>query len=407
VKKKSVIVNKDYDPFILQTILKRHWWWPLLFVSFFLSVAFVILRYTKSSYESSLVLQIEFEDKGKEVFNVENINRRQTNLSSYVELMRSQYLFEKAVKLINYNVSIFSKGKVLTEERYNASNFHIVPYQLKDSSLVSVPINVDYDGQIVSLSYLRQGKNFALKGKLNQHLENQHMEVVVKATAPKEFEADASQNELHFTFNSISSFAAKYLSYLDVAPLDPVANTIQVTVRGHNPQLCYDLALAVANTFIDNYDETQLKSSENILSFVNQQLDSLGGVLRDSKDSLRMYQLNTKFSDMNGAELSLSQSITEFKEERIIVEDEIRTLVLMDRKMKDEPNRLDVYRLLPELIGKSFEQTLAPQIQGLFDLLEKKEDLMYRVTEENPDVKTINKKVNVKISTVQRNSGFE
>jgi len=115
-----------------------------------------------------------------------------------------------------------------------------------------------------------------------------------------------------------------------------------------------------------------------------------------------MYQLNTKFSDMNGAELSLSQSITEFKEERIIVEDEIRTLVLMDRKMKDEPNRLDVYRLLPELIGKSFEQTLAPQIQGLFDLLEKKEDLMYRVTEENPDVKTINKKVNVKISTVIR-----
>jgi hypothetical protein len=63
---------------------------------------------------------------------------------------------------------------------------------------------------------------------------------------------------------------------------------------------------------------------------------------------------------------------------------------------------LDVYRLLPELIGKSFEQTLAPQIQGLFDLLERKEDLMYRVTEENPDVKTINKKVNVKISTVIR-----
>jgi uncharacterized protein involved in exopolysaccharide biosynthesis len=112
VKKKSIIVNKDYDPFILQTILKRHWWWPVLFVSFFLSLAFVILRYTKSSYESSLVLQIEFEDKGKEVFNVENINRRQTNLSSYVELMRSQYLFEKAVKMINYNVSIFSKGKV-------------------------------------------------------------------------------------------------------------------------------------------------------------------------------------------------------------------------------------------------------------------------------------------------------
>ncbi len=346
MKKKSVIVNKDFDPFILQTILRRHWWWPLLFVSFFLSLAFLILRYTKSSYESSLVLQIEFEDKGKEVFNVENINRRQTNLSSYVELMRSQFLFEKAVKLINYNVSIFSKGQVLIEERYNASNFHIVPYQLKDSSLVSIPINVDFEDQTVSLSYLHQGKNFVLKGKLNQHLENQHMEVVVKANAPKEFEADASQNELHFTFNSISSFAAKYLSYLDVAPLDPVANTIQVTVRGHNPQLCYDLALAVANTFIDNYDETQLKSSENILAFVNQQLDSLGGVLRDSKDSLRMYQLNTKFSDMNGAELSLSQSITEFKEERIIVEDEIRTLILMDRKMKDETNRLDVYRLL-------------------------------------------------------------
>ena len=123
---KSLIINKDFDPSIFRTILKRYWWWPLLFIILFSTLAYFFLRYTKPVYESTLVLQIVNQDNAKEILELENVNAKSKDgVSSEVELLKSQFLFEQAVSKINYNVSLFSKGQLLTEERYNSSSFNV------------------------------------------------------------------------------------------------------------------------------------------------------------------------------------------------------------------------------------------------------------------------------------------
>lgn len=93
---------------------------------------------------------------------MENINSK-SNVSSEIELLKSQFLFEKAIDKLNMNVSLFSKGKILTEEMYRTSSFNVQPYSLNDSALCNVPIYVEYMGNN------RIRLNYELHGQKNQY----------------------------------------------------------------------------------------------------------------------------------------------------------------------------------------------------------------------------------------------
>jgi tyrosine-protein kinase Etk/Wzc len=402
VEKKGFIINKDYDPLILQTIVKRYWWWPVLFVAVFLTLSYFYLRYTKPTYESSMVIQIDNEDNARDIIDIENINSKQNDISSEVELMRSQLMFEKAIQRINYNVSLYSKGQVLIEEKYNSSTFNVLPFELKDSSLIGVPIFVDFDGDWITLAYSHNGRRNEIRGKIDSHFENSHFDLVVKSANVNELLTDANQNELYFTFNSVQSFASRYLPNLQVVPIDPIAKTIQVTFRGNNPQLCHDLTLAIAEAFVNYDEENKRKGSENILQFIDQQLDSLSGELKSSKDSLMIYQRKSNIPDPLTAGDEISSNITKFQEQLFVLEDEIRSLNQVNSKLKNEPNRLEVYRLLPEMLGKSYEQSLSTQISSLYELLEKKEDLLFQVTDENAEIKVLNGRIQTKLGSIRK-----
>lgn len=402
MEKKGFIINKDYDPLILQTIVKRYWWWPVLFVAFFLTMSYFYLRYTKPTYESTMVIQIDNEDNARDIIDIENINSKQNDISSEVELMRSQLMFEKAIQRINYNVSLYSKGQVLIEEKYNSSTFNVLPFELKDSSLIGVPIYVDFDGDWITLAYSHNGRRNEIRGRIDSHFENSHFDLVVKSANVNELLTDANQNELYFTFNSVQSFASRYLPNLQVVPIDPVAKTIQVTFRGNNPQLCHDLTLAIAEAFVNYDEENKRKGSENILQFIDQQLDSLSGELKSSKDSLMIYQRKSNIPDPLTAGDEISSNITKFQEQLFVLEDEIRSLNQVNSKLKNEPNRLEVYRLLPEMLGKSYEQSLSTQISSLYDLLEKKEDLLFQVTDENAEIKVLNGRIQTKLGSIRK-----
>ncbi len=349
-----------------------------------------------------MVIQIDNEDNARDIIDIENINSKQNDISSEVELMRSQLMFEKAIERVNYNVSLYSKGQVLIEEKYNSSTFNVLPFVLKDSTLVGVPIYVTYDGKMVTLLYTHNGKRNEIKGKLDTHFENTHFDLVVKSSNVKELLADANQNELYFTFNSIQSFASRYLPNLQVVPIDPIAKTIQVTFRGNNPQLCHDLTLAIAEAFVNYDEENKRKGSENILHFIDQQLDSLSGELKSSKDSLMIYQRKSNIPDPLTAGDEISSNITKFQEQLFVLEDEIRSLNQVNSRLKNEPNRLEVYRLLPEMLGKSYEQSLSTQISTLYDLLEKKEDLLFQVTDENAEIKVLNGRIQTKLGSIRK-----
>ncbi|MEY4522402.1 MAG: hypothetical protein RIT10_1587, partial [Bacteroidota bacterium] len=349
-----------------------------------------------------MIIQLGNKDNAKDIIEVENINMKGEDISPDIELLRSQFLFEKAIQLINYNVSFYAKGQFLTEEKYNSSRFNVLPFELKDSSLIGIPIVVKYSKGSLNLLYSLNGQKYKLTSQLNKRIKNQHFDLTINSSNPRLFEEESKQNELYFTLNSVASVSARFLPYLQVVPIDPIAKTIQISLKSNNPQLCFDIASAVSTAYNKYDEEIKRKGSENILAFIDQQLDSLSGELKNSKDSLMQYQRRSNLPDPEGISTQLSSNISKLQDQLFEVQDEVRSLNSVYSKLKSDPNRLDVYRILPEMLGKSYETSLNGQLTSLYELLEKKENLLYRVTEDNSEVKALGTKINLKLSSVRR-----
>lgn len=398
----SFIINKTYDSLLLRTILRRFWWWiPILMISFF-TLATIYLRYTKPIYESQLILQIESEDNAKNIIDVENINTKKDVFFSEVELLKSELLFQQAIQSLDMNISIFYQGKILTEEKYNSGSFNIQPYHLNDSSLIGIPIYLHFDGKTVTLNYTFNSKEYKANGPIGQHIQSPHFDIVFKSNDSRLFAEECEANTVYFTFNSTESLSNRFIDNLSVLPVDERARTVLIGFKGDNPKICRDITLAVSNTFIDYSVKMKKKGSESILHFIDNQLDSLSIEVKKSKDSLMNFQRNVNLPDPEGNGNEIQTDVSKFEEELFNIEDEIFTLQSIHRRLIENPNRLDVYRILPELLGKSYETSIASHIEGLHLLLEEKEDVLFKLTPESSEVKRIDKKIQEKTKQIIR-----
>ena len=349
-----------------------------------------------------MVIQLSDKDNAKDVLEFENLNSQDNDISEVVELLRSELLFERAVSTVNLNVSLFSRGKVLTEEKYLSSIFNVQPYHLYDSSLISLEIGVEYSDDILTLSYPLNGKTKKLKGKLDTHLINEEMDIVVKSSNPSVLRKSSRQNELFFTFNSVKSVSKRLITGLEVTALDVNAKTIDITFKGHNPQLCHDMTLALANSFTSYDEEIKRQGSENVLNFIDEQLDSLESELKSSKDSLSIFQRKAQMPDPEMIGTSISDNVSTLQDQLFIVEEELNALMVAGKMLQKNPNRLEVYRMLPEMLGRSYEQSLVKHLNELHNQLEAREDLLFSVTQENEGVLKLTRKIKSKIEMIQR-----
>lgn len=366
-----------------------------------MSIAFFYLRYTKPVYDSSMLIQLTEKDQGKELLQIDNINKK-TDISGEIELLRSQFLFDMAIAKMNMNVSLFSKGKILTEEKYKQSIFNVIPYELSDSSLCDVPIWIETAGKKIRLSYAIGGENFSSLIEVNKRQKTKHFDINFIVENWEYLKKDDESNELYFTFNNQKNLSNRLINNLEITPIDANAKTIELRYFGNNPELCRDIIQSVTHTFFNYDEEVKRKGAENILGFIQMQLDSIAGELQDSKDSLSHFQRNTHLTNPDDAGSTLSSNIDDFQSQLFELEGELATLKMVSSKLRQEPNRLEIYRLIPEMMGKSFENSMTKQISDLNTLLERKEELLTNVSESNSELKNLNTRVQSKIQSIRR-----
>ncbi len=398
MKEKTKIVNKEFDIQILFTVLKRHWWTPIVFMFLFGTFAFFYLRYTKPIFESSMLIQLESNDRAKEVMEIEGVNKNEnTDMSVEIAILNSQVLFIEAIKTLNYPISYYSKGAVLTEDKYKTGDFNVQPFVLKDSSLVDVPIILTVDNNnTICLDYVKNGLKYGVKGKLNKHFINQHFDIVIQANNIFDLKKASEQNQIYFQFNNLVSLSNKLLPGLKIIPIDFNAKTIMIAYAGLHPKLCRDISLAVAENFLNSDEKNKRRGDENVLKFIDEQLESLSNNLSISQDSITLIQNNSDFMDPSSFETSMYSEISKLDDEILKLEDEKNVIQTVISKLKTEPNRLEIYKLLPEMLGKNYDVIVTTKVEELLKLLEQKENLLYNVTEEHSGVKVLSKKIMLK-----------
>ncbi|WP_205677838.1 polysaccharide biosynthesis tyrosine autokinase [Brumimicrobium salinarum] len=401
MNKKKLFVNTTFDTNILKIVIKRNWYWCVLIFSLFIVLGFLYLRYTKPVYESRMLIQINSENQGADLLDLSDV-RTEGSIAKEIELLRSQLLFKKAIKQLPLQISLYAKGEFLTEQRYRQGNLEISPLLLKDSSLLNTPINITTEGNKIFLNFTHQNKAHHIAIQPNEILKNNLFDIKMKVNDFQELKTDAETNQLYFVFNDLNTVSSRFHDDLSIRPIDQKAKTVEISYRSHSPTFAKDIITALTKSFF-KYDEGLKKeSAENVLGFIASQLDSLTRELSISKDSVMRFQRNENITNPEHLSGSISSKIEFLRtEERNIIE-EIRVLKVVKEKLNSDPNSNDVYRLIPNIIGQSYEGSLTKQIQELYELIERKEDLSYKVTQNNDIIQKLEKRITIRKESITR-----
>jgi capsular exopolysaccharide synthesis family protein len=131
----------------------QYWPWFLLSLVIFVGAAFIFIRVTLPTYETSALIFIDKkqEDKTKIITISGDTKNNEDNLEDEIRLITSNEFLSSVVKQLNLNFSYFEKVYTIKDTYVKEVPFVLIPTVSKDSlPEVSYTIKVDQDGFLIT-----------------------------------------------------------------------------------------------------------------------------------------------------------------------------------------------------------------------------------------------------------------
>lgn len=396
-KERITNFSSEFELGLFLYILRKSLFWILLvvFISFLGSLLY--LRYTVPIYESNLTLQVNSSNTADKLLKVEDIYENE-DISANIELLRSKYMISRAIASLPLDVSYFNVGQFLTYELYTNSPF-TVDFTVRDSSILNRQFFVSFpDENKVELSYTQDGEKISGSYDIHGIIEMPPIDlrIAIKDFLEiKRLQDEFSKHEFIFVINDIETLTQEYAGRVSINLLNKSAQTIQIVFRDGNPQKTVDMVSALANEF-DEYDlEKKKKSSSNILTFIDEQLEVVYKRMRASEKSLKSFKKENKLPEVAQYSSIYLEDLNELDKQIVDIEMELTVLNHIEKSITEGGAKIDVYNLLPMLAGTEFEKSISNLIDNIHKLLLEKEKVLYEVTPDNETIKSLEYQIEI------------
>ncbi len=387
--------NEEFDLKLFRFILVRKL--PVIILIFFLSfaTAWIVLRYTQPVYEAKTILQIDTENRAERLFEVGRYSSEQ--FSQKLELLRSRVFVERVLGKLPLDVRYFNEGKLLNHELYTSSPF-TVNYIIYNPAVYGIPFRIKFEtDSLIKLSYTvsimesEQNKEFVLK--IGEWSELKDLDIVIYLNNNFSDEMLLKQKNFLFEILSLEMLYDRMAGNINLTVLNEAAKTIQISVKDKNAQRASDIANEMAVEF-QVYDiERKSMSANNILDFIETQLETVLKDLEIFEDSITNYK--KKYNVDTVQDLKRQNSMTQLsalESELIMLQMESTILKnILDELTKDDVP--DAYVLLTILSGSKYQAQLQSEISRLSDLVEKREQMLIQSPENSSFILSLDQQI--------------
>jgi tyrosine-protein kinase Etk/Wzc len=409
--KKISSINDELDIKLFFYIAKKNILFPVVFVVIALTGAWLYLRYTPPIYQTSTILQLGSQNQASRILPTANIY--EDDMAKQIELMRSSVFLQRALQQLPLNISYFVKGTVLNSELYRNSPFR-VDVKVKNNAIYGMPVHLDFTGNNdVIISYTFKGQTFKREIDLGVLHILPEFDVTIEVINPasiREQQNILSRNSYFFVINNAETLAGAYSRDIKINVLNSAAKTIQISYQGNNAQKASDIVNIIAEEF-NVYDlEKKAESANNVLEFIDSQLDMLFDKLSDSEIELEAFKKKHGIDEVTVTPLpTLQGRIADMENQIVMLQLEYSIFTDIEKSLNDDA-QLDIYRLIAILAGSEFSGVVSRMLQTLQDLLVEREQLLYQVTPESSQIQSLNYQINIQkrmliesISTLKSN----
>lgn len=397
IKAKISKYNDEFDLNLLIKIVKRNLFIiiGLLTISFIFS--FFFIRWSTPVYQSEVVIQINQEDNNQLFFDI-GMNK-QDNLIKMIDFLNSTTFLQKALSNIPLKYEYYSKGTLKDFELFNNSPF-TVDANLNDSSLYYVPFFIQIIDDLsckISYEYNKTKINKTILLNKYNTLKGLSLKVIsnnLKYKQPEIF------NEYFFIINKPSEIVKKYRPSINIAFKNPESKTIKIICKGSNPLKTQVIVNTLAEASILADIEQKQKSSNNILSFIDNQIEVLKNEIDTSEKKLQNFRL------INNVDTSLRNNPSIFLEELNLLSKKITDLLLEKRRIEEIEklvisNNFEPYLIYTFLSGSNYINAIEKTLLPLIDIINKKDKYLHSATDENIKVKVIDAQINKNIQLLK------
>jgi len=387
--------SNEFDLGLFIYIVKRSLIWIVLCILLALAAAYIYLRYTAPTYESKAIIQLSQHNNARKVLDVTDITEDKS-IQADVELIRSKFFVGMALDRLPLTVSYYYNGQILTKEFYTESPYTLEDLVVADTLVLDRPIFCTPSAESkVKVSYSVEGRNFAELFDMRSRIVTPHFSCRLKLSEGSTFATPDPDGTHYFVINNKTTLISRYSKQLSVQILDANAKTVVLSCKDHNSILARDIPQAMAQTFIDYDVERNRASAEAILRFIETQKDTVFQQLKESEMLLQSFKQDNQVADLERLTPIYLERNSEYENEILNLRVEESLLNEIEKSTNQTPNQIEVYNLIPLLVGTSYEQTLSALVRALQDLVTERDKALFEETPENEEIKGLEVRINI------------
>lgn len=391
---KSRITNfsNEFDLGLFLYILRRSIVWLALGMVLTIAAAYLYLRYSPVVYEARSVIQLTENNNSSRILNLDN-QLEESDVEAKVEQLRSKLLISRTIQQLPLRVSYFAEGQVLSNEHYQYSPYKVELLELVNPEVQDGKIRINFiDQGLFSIEYA--GKKFE-NLIINQEVETPDFKFKVRIENWEEVVEAKEEYELFFRINSLNALVSRFYQSLEVRILNNTARTIEIALKDNNPYIARDFVRTHSNEFITFDLEKRRKSDESVLSYLNEQIDTVFVRLKESENSLNTYKKANKINNLEVVSGMYFDRMYNFENDIVNIDIEEHLLDEVEKLTKKNTTEIEVYNLIPLIAGSRYEMALGKQLDKLYILLSDKEEALYNVTPASDRIKSLEYQIEV------------
>ncbi len=337
----------------LAMVIRHNWIWLLIIFLVVNSIALIYVRYTKNLFESSSELKLDVKNEASELGIKSVVDDPNINLiSGEIELIQSKLFLNRVLDTAPFEVSYYSKGRVLDEEAFGNGPF-VLTYKMKGAGIYNIPIDFEETGS----------RNFILRFPDKSQVSGTYGEVLSMPGADLRF----TKNELFhkgdevgyfFIVHSREAMQTYLRENLTAEPLNYNANTIRIAFKDHNPYKAQAILNKIDTLYLQYSHEQKNLANRQKIDWLSNELSQIEEKMEGLENYFENFTLQNKTTNLDVDLARTIQSINTIDSMRYNATNRISTLEVVSKALEDKNYLVSIAHrpALPEEMNRNLDE---------------------------------------------------
>ncbi|MHB1277303.1 MAG: GumC domain-containing protein, partial [Bacteroidia bacterium] len=400
--------QKDESPDIKIFLRKLLTFWPLVLLGVLVGTAsaYLINRYTLPIYKAEIKLLIDDgKDKGsmgaEQFMSALGYYNPRLTFENEVIKIKSRTLTEKTLDNLDFEVSYFTKGRILTQEVYGDKvPIHVIYDSIPEfmeGALLELEITDKSSWKLVNISELSQIWAFPLEENYPFGRPIQWGTFFFQINSTKGLKGG---EKLAVRFNTRHSLIRQFNEALIVGPEAKGASAIRMELSGKNQQKIVDYLDELAKTYIEFGLAEARERSEKTLDFINGQLSIITDSLNVAENLRERFRSENRITTMSEEGGRIFNKLDALITQKSIEDLQMRYLRYLEEYV--EGKRLIDDIVAPSAMGVQ-DPLLISLVTELIGLNAERQKLQSGIKQQGSVLNTIDAQINLLKKTLKEN----